>query len=197
MAADYFCICKSDICNSQTVDYFCQSRLFCLIQAGDQVLKGFLPESIHLYDLISVFRNLKNISEIMDKSSGNKFFQCRFRQSIYIHGISACKKGKGFNLLGCAIRVCAIKCFYIIHLLNLCGMSTGRTGFRYLQFTAAGKILCNLWNDHIRLVHRDYISDTEFQFFYNADIMHTGTADSCPLQFNRFKNRHRIDQTSS
>jgi len=133
----------------------------------------------------------------MDKSSGNKFLQCRFRQSIYIHGISACKKGKGFNLLGCAIRVCAIKCFYIIHLLNLCGMSTGRTGFRYLQFTAAGKILCNLWNDHIRLVHRDYIPDTEFQFFYDADIMHTGTADSCPLQFNRFKNRHRIDQTGS
>ena len=78
MLADHFCIGKTDIGDSKAVDHLRKSSLLSFIKAGHQVLKGFLPESVHLHDLITMLSNLKNISEIMNKASCNEFLQCCF-----------------------------------------------------------------------------------------------------------------------
>ena len=63
--------------------------------------------------------------------------------------------------------------------------------------SASREIFRDLRNDHIRLVNLNGVSDPQFQFFHDADIVHAGAANRRPLQFHRLKNRNRIDQSRS
>ena len=81
MTADHFRISKSDIGNPQAVNYFCKCCFFCpcpgLPSGYQRISHQTLPSST-ISSLM--FPNLKNISEIMNEPSGNKFLQCCLRQ---------------------------------------------------------------------------------------------------------------------
>ena len=78
IATDYFCIGQSDVADSKTVNYFCKCSLFCFLNAGYEVVERFLSKTVHRDDLIPVFPDFKNISEIMNKTFCNKFLQSSF-----------------------------------------------------------------------------------------------------------------------
>ena len=100
-------------------------------------------------------------------------------------------------MLCLTLRIRTIKCFCIAHLADLCLTATDRTDFRNITHATSRQILCDLWNDHIRFVNFNLIANPQFQLFHNTDIVHTGTADCCALQFYRFKDCHRIDKSCS
>ena len=131
----------------------------------------------------------------MDKSPGNKFLQCCLGKSVDIHGIPACKKPKGFDLLGRAPRIDAEKTFHIVFFLHYRFLSAGRAGMRNRCITASGQIFRNLRNDHICFVYTNGISDPQLQFLHDTDVMHTGPAHCGSFQFHRLKNCYRIDQS--
>ena len=131
----------------------------------------------------------------MDKSPGNKFLQCCLGKSVDIHGIPACKKPKGFDFLGRALRIDAEKTFHIVFFLHYRFLSAGRAGMRDRCITASGQIFRDLRNDHICFVYTNGISDPQLQFLHDTDVMHTGPAHCGSFQFHRLKNCFRIDQS--
>ena len=194
---DHFRVGKTDIGDPQTVKQPGQSRMPCPFQTCHKIVKGFLPKTFHIYDLFPVLSDLKDISEIFDKAFQDKFLQSSLRQTIDIHSVPADKKGERFDLLRLTVRIHTVKRFYFICFDHSGFLSAYRTGIRDLQISAAGKILCDLRNDHIGFIDLDLIPNTKLQFFHNTDIMNAGPADSGPFQFYRLKDSHRIDQSGS
>ena len=91
ISADHSGIGKTDSCDSKAVDHLGKSGLFGFLKACHQVVKGLLSEAFHLYDLILIFSDFKNISQIVDKAHGNKFLQGCLGKAVNVHGIPAGK----------------------------------------------------------------------------------------------------------
>ena len=100
-------------------------------------------------------------------------------------------------MLCLTFRIGTIQCFCIADLANLCLAATDRTDFWNIFHTTSCQILCNLRNDHIRLINFNFIPHTKFQFFHNTDVMDTSTAHCRSLQLHRFKDSDRIDESCS
>ena len=159
MPADHSRIGKSDVRDSKTVDHLRKCCLLCFVNAYYKIVIGFLAKTFHCHDLFSMPCDLKNISKIMDKTFGDEFLQCSFRQSVYIHGISAYKECECLDLLRNTVRVHAVERFYFIFLNDPGFLTADRTDMRDFQITAPGQVLCDLRNDHICLVDLDRIAD--------------------------------------
>ena len=195
MPTDYFCIGKSDIRDSKTVDYFCKCCFFCLLNAVHQIFIGLFSKAFHRYDLITKLFYLKDISEVVYKTFCNKFFQRCLWQSVNIHGISAYKQSKCLDLFCRTVRIHTVKCLYIIFPDHFGFLTARRTDFRYFQITTSCQILSNLWNDHICFIYLNRIPNSQLQIFHDTHIMHAGTADCRSLQFDRIKYGNRINET--
>ena len=61
----------------------------------------------------------------------------------------------------------------------------------------AQEILSDLGNDHVGLIDRDMVSDSQSEGSHDTDIMHGSAAHRCAFQFHRLKNSYRIDQTGT
>ena len=137
---------------------------------------------------------MKQIRKFLYKTSVYKLLQRHLGKSVNIHGISADKKRKRLNMLCSALLIGTIQRLHIIHLLNAGRLPADRTHRRNCQSITLRQILRNLRNDHIRLVNRDLIPDSQLQTAHNADIVYRSPAHSSPLQFYRLEDCHRIDQ---
>ena len=168
MPTDYFCIGKSDICDSKTVDYFCKCCFFCLLNAVHQVFIGLFSKAFHRLNFFLIEIQMEDISVFVNESSRNKFLQCRLRKTVNIECIPADKQCKGFDSFCLTHRICAIQRLCIIHLTDLRSSTTNRTDFRNLNIITAGQILCNLRNDHIRFIDFDRIPDSQMQLLHNT-----------------------------
>ena len=86
-----------------------------------------------------------------------------------------------------------VKHLRFLILYNLRFLVTGRTMFRYRELTRLREVLPNLRDDHIGLIHRNFISDSKLQVFQIADIVKARPADYGSLQLHRVKYCHGID----
>ena len=129
------------------------------------ILKDFSFRFV-LFFLIGI--QMEDISVFVNESSRNKFLQCRLRKPVNIECIPADKQCKGFDSFCLTHRICAIQRLCIIHLTDLRSSTTNRTDFRDLNIITAGQILCNLRNDHIRLIDFDRIPDSQMQLLHNT-----------------------------
>ena len=135
-----------------------------------------------------------NIRKFMNISGGNEFFECHLRESLDIHGAAAGEEGECLDLLGRAVGIGADQHFRVDLPADFGLSSAYRTLTWNLQSSGSGQILRNLGNDHICLVDSQPVPDPQLKSTDNTDIVHGSAAYSRPLQFNRLKNRHGIDQ---
>ena len=133
----------------------------------------------------------------MKHSFGKKLLDRCFGKSVDVHGIAADKQGQGFDLFGETIRVFAEKHLGVILVVDHSRTAADRTLIRYNEIVTAGKVFCNLRNDHIGFVDADRITDTEGKLADDADIVDAGAAYGSALQLYRLKDGNRVDQTGS
>src|SRR5699024_3828762 len=195
MPADHLCVGKADIGDPKTVDHFGRRRFSRFLQTVHKVFKGFFPESLHGNDLVTVFSDLENISEVVNKTSGNKLLQRSLGQPVNIHGVPADKKGRSLDLLGDAVRIHTVEGFYFVFFYHPGFLPTHRTDIRYRKIAASCKILRDLGNDHIGLILLYGISHPQFKLLYNAYVVNAGAAYCGSLKFHRIKNGDGVDQT--
>ena len=97
----------------------------------------------------------------MDKTLCNKFLKSCFRQTVYVHRITADKQGKGLNLFSITVRIGTVERLHFIDGTNLRLSAACRAGIWNFNAVAACEILCNLRNDHVCLIHCNFVADAE------------------------------------
>ena len=90
-----------------------------------------------------------------------------------------------------------VKHLRFLILYNLRFLVTGRTMLRDRELPRLREILPNLRDNHIGLINRNFISDSELQVFHVANIVKARSAHYGSLQLHRVKYRHGIDKTGS
>ena len=137
---------------------------------------------------------MKQIGISMQKSPGQKLFQSGFGQSVDVESIPADEERKSLELFRIAVRIDAHQSFRIVFPAYLRRAAAYRAGIRNFEAVALSQVFGDLGDDHVRLIDRDPVSDTQFQLPDDAHVVNAGPAHSRSLQFHRIKNGHRVDQ---
>ena len=169
----------------------------CSLDTVHHILIGFFSESFHFGNDLLVTVQPEQIRIFMDKALIDQLLQCCLGESVNIQRISADEQSVGFDLLGRAFLIGAVQRLYLIHLSDLRGLSAHRTHLWNLHIITACQILSDLGNDHVGLIDRDMVSDSQSEGSHDTDIMHGSAAHRCAFQFHRLKNSYRIDQTGT
>ena len=127
----------------------------------------------------------------------HEFFERCLRHAVDVHRVAAYKQGECLHEFCRALRIRTVEGLDIVHHLNPGGTAAGRTRFRNIAHTASRQILCDLWNDHICFVDKDFITHTEIQRTHDTDVVDACAGNRSSFQLDRLKNRNRIDETGS
>ena len=138
---------------------------------------------------------MEQIGKVFYISVHDELLQSRLGKPLDIHSVPAYKKSKRLDMFRLTLRIGAVKRLCLIFHGDLCGAAADRTFFRDVFHTASRQVLRDLRNDHVRLVHGDPVSHSQFQFFHDTDIVDAGTAYRRSFQFHRLKYGNRIDQS--
>ena len=187
----------ADARNAKAVQEALHSRMPCAFCGSQQILKGFLAEALHRGDLVAERLQTKQIGRLADQSVIDQFLQRHFRKPLDVHRITAHEMHQTANLLRQTVRIRAVQRLHAVLVMDRGRMAADRTDCRNRYVVAAGQVLGNLRNDHVRLVDTDGIADAQFQLAHHADVMHRCAADRRTLQLDRIENRHRIDEPGS
>ena len=90
-----------------------------------------------------------------------------------------------------------VKHLRFLILYNLRFLVTGRTMLWNGELPRLREILSNLRDNHIGLINRNFISDSELQVFQVADIVKARPAHHSSLQLHRIKDRYRVNEACS
>ena len=183
--------------NPQSVDQPGQRGMSCSLDAVHHILIRLFSESFHSGNDLLVTVQPEQIRIFMDKALIDQLLQCCLGESVNIQRISADEQSVGFDLLGRAFLIGTVQRLYLIHLSDLRGLSAHRTHLWNLHIITACQILSDLGNDHVGLIDRDMVSDSQSEGSHDTDIMHGSAAHRCAFQFHRLKNSYRIDQTGT
>ena len=197
ITAQHLGIGHADSGDPQSIDQPGQRGMSCSLDTVHHILIGFFSESFHSGNDLLVTVQPEQIRIFMDKALIDQLLQCCLGESVNIQRISADEQSVGFDLLGRAFLIGAVQRLYLIHLSDLRGLSAHRTHLWNLHIITACQILSDLGNDHVGLIDRDMVSDSQSEGSHDTDIMHGSAAHRCAFQFHRLKNSYRIDQTGT